>query len=87
MSQDADMNTRIGFGLKRTFHRTVIHACPNCHAPGRYSSIQSVKDNWSGCYVPPGDKRDGQNIMEGDCPHCGYPRPKPVELPVMEFTE
>ncbi len=87
MADEFEAKTSIGLGIKRTFHRTVIRACKSCGAPGRYSSLAHFKEDYPGCFVEPGDPRDGKNILEGNCPNCGHPRPQPEELPIMEFTE
>ena len=78
-----DQDTSITWGVKSTFHRTVIRACRHCGAPGRFLSHPSIRDGWPGCYVEPDDHRNGMNILEGDCPNCGKPRPPVEELPTM----
>lgn len=60
------------FGRASISH-TVIRACPRCLAPGLFRSEPRIREGWSGCYVEPGDERDGKPVG-AHCPNCGAPR-------------
>jgi len=61
---------------RKSLEGVVIHACPNCQAPGVYKADQRTLDNWPGCWNPV-----QCNQPVGDtCPNCGATRKRDKNL-------
>nr|WP_294550010.1 hypothetical protein [uncultured Rhodopila sp.] len=58
---------------RATIAHTKILACPECQAPGLFSSEERIRAGWPGSYVPPGDPREGKPVG-GQCPNCSAAR-------------
>lgn len=60
----------------QAIYANVHKACPNCGAPGVWSSDRHVELGWPGCYVEPTDPRallDDRGVGN-KCPNCSAPR-------------
>jgi hypothetical protein len=61
---------------------TIIRACPNCNAPGIYTSRPDVKAHWPGCWISGGDDKENQPVGEV-CPNCSELRTRDEPLGVI----
>ena len=72
-----EVGQTITLGLTRkSLEAIVIHACPNCDAPGVYKADERTLRFWPGCY----DEKKVNQPVGKLCPNCNMRRKRDRNL-------